>query len=36
LTAEQFDTLNFAGILLYKLGILLLNLAPFAALCIAG
>ena len=36
LTAEQFDTLNFAGIVLYKLGILLLNLVPFAALCIAG
>jgi hypothetical protein len=36
LTAEQFDTLNFAGIVLYKLGILLLNLVPFVALCIAG
>jgi hypothetical protein len=36
LTAGQFDTLNFAGILLYKLGILLLNLVPFVALCIAG
>ena len=36
LTAEQFDTLNFAGIALYKLGILLFNLAPLAALYIAG
>jgi hypothetical protein len=35
-TAEQFDTLNFAGIVLYKVGILLLNLAPFAALYIVG
>jgi hypothetical protein len=36
LTAEQFDTLNFAGIVLYKLGILLLNLVPFVALYITG
>jgi hypothetical protein len=36
LTAEQFDTLNFAGIVLYKLGIVLFNMAPFVALCIAG
>jgi hypothetical protein len=36
LTAEQFDTINFAGIVLYKLGILLFNLAPLAALYIAG
>ena len=34
LTAEQFDTVNFAGILLYKLGILLLNMVPFIALYI--
>ena len=36
LTGEQFDTLNFAGIMLYKLGILLFNLVPLAALYIAG
>lgn len=35
LTAEQFDTINFAGIVLYKLGILLFNLVPFVALSIA-
>ena len=35
-TAEQFDALNLAGIVLYKLGILLLNLVPFLALYIAG
>jgi hypothetical protein len=34
LTAEQFDALNFAGIMLYKMGILLLNLVPFVALTI--
>jgi hypothetical protein len=32
LTAEQFDTINFAGIALYKLGILLFNLVPYVAL----
>ena len=36
LTAEQFDTLNFAGMLLYKLGIMLLNLTPLVALYLAG
>jgi hypothetical protein len=32
LTAEQFDAINFAGIALYKLGILLFNLVPYVAL----
>jgi hypothetical protein len=32
LTAEQFDAINFAGIALYKLGILLFNLVPDVAL----
>jgi hypothetical protein len=36
LPAEQFDTINFAGIALYKVGILLFNLAPYVALRIAG
>jgi hypothetical protein len=36
LTAEQFDTLNFAGMMVYKLGILLFNLVPLVALCIAA
>ena len=36
LTVEQFDAINFAGIALYKLGILLLNLVPYIALRIVG
>jgi len=36
LTAEQFDAINFAGIVLYKLGILFFNLAPYVALRIVG
>ena len=36
LTAEQFDAINFGGIALYKLGILLFNLVPYAALRISG
>ncbi len=36
LTAEQFDALNFGGILLYKLGIILFNLAPLVALYLVG
>ena len=36
LTAEQFDALNFGGIVLYEVGILLLNLVPYIALRIAG
>ena len=31
-TAEQFDAVNFAGIVYYKVGIFLLNLVPFLAL----
>jgi hypothetical protein len=36
LTAEQFDAINFAGIVLYKLGILLFNLVPYVALRIVA
>ena len=36
LTAEQFDAINFAGIAIYKVGILLFNLVPYLALRIAG
>jgi len=36
LTAGQFDACNFGGILLYKLGILLFNLAPLVALYLIG
>jgi len=31
---ENFDTLQYAGIALYKLGIVLFNLVPWIALCI--
>jgi hypothetical protein len=34
LTAEQFDALNFAGIVIYKIGILLFNLVPYLVLCL--
>jgi hypothetical protein len=33
---EQFGAINFAGIALYKLGILLFNLVPYVALRIVG
>ena len=36
LSAEQFDACSFAGIVLYKIGILLFNLVPCIALRIAG
>ncbi|MBI5086215.1 MAG: hypothetical protein HZB13_16655 [Acidobacteria bacterium] len=36
MTAEQYDALNYGGMTLYKVGILLLNLTPFAALYLAG
>ena len=36
LTAQQFDAINFGGIALYKLGILLLNLVPYIALRVVG
>jgi hypothetical protein len=36
LTAGQFDAINFGGIALYKLGILLFNLVPYVALRIVG
>jgi hypothetical protein len=32
LTPEQFDLLNFAGITLYKMGVLLFNLVPWISL----
>jgi hypothetical protein len=32
LSIEQFDAVNFAGIVLYKVGILLFNLIPYVAL----
>ena len=36
LTVEQFDAINFAGIALYKLGILMFNLVPYVALRIVA
>ena len=35
LSVEQFDMLHYAGISIYKIGILLLNVAPWIALHIA-
>jgi hypothetical protein len=32
LSAEQMDAINYGGILLYKMGILLFNLVPYIAL----
>ncbi len=34
LSAEQFDTIHYRGILYYKLGITLFNLVPYLALVI--
>jgi uncharacterized protein DUF6868 len=35
LSVEQFDVLHYAGMSIFKLGILLLNLVPYIALHIA-
>jgi hypothetical protein len=36
LSREQFDALHYAGMSIFKIGIILFNLAPFAALSILG
>jgi hypothetical protein len=36
LSVDQFDALHYAGMTLFKLGILLLNLVPYIALRIFG
>jgi hypothetical protein len=36
LSDEQFEVLRYAGMSVYKVGILLFNLAPYVALCIVG
>jgi len=36
LSAEQFDAVSYAGIVLYKMGILLFNLVPYIALRIVA
>jgi hypothetical protein len=33
LSSEQFDALHYAGMTIYKIGILLFNLVPFIVLC---
>ena len=36
MSIEQFDAINFAGIVFYKTAIFLFNLTPYIALRIAG
>jgi len=36
LSREQFDALHYAGMALYKIGILLFNLVPYIALRLVG
>jgi hypothetical protein len=36
ISPEQFDTISFAGIMLYKLLIFVFNLVPYFALVIVG
>ena len=36
LSVEQFGTINFAGMVLFKIAIFLFNLVPYVALRIAG
>jgi hypothetical protein len=36
MSVEQFDAINFAGIVLYKMGILLFNLVPYIALLVVA
>jgi len=36
LSGEQYDMINFAGIVFYKAGVLLFNLIPWIALVIVG
>ncbi len=35
-SVEQFDMLHYAGMSIYKIGIILLNLVPYIALHISG
>ena len=34
LSRDQFDTIHYAGMSVFKIGIILFNLVPLAALCI--
>jgi hypothetical protein len=33
---EQFDSIHYAGMAIYKIGIILLNLVPYVALLIVA
>ncbi len=36
LPVDRFDALHYAGMAIYKIGILLFNLVPFVVLCIVA
>ena len=36
LSDDQFDSLHYLGMAIYKIGIFLFNLVPYVALCIVG
>jgi hypothetical protein len=36
LSTETFDAVNYAGMGIYKIGIMIFNLVPFIALCICS
>lgn len=36
LSGNQFDALHYAGMAIFKIGIILLNLVPFVVLCVLG
>jgi hypothetical protein len=36
LSVETFDAIHYAGLSVYKIGIILLNLVPFVALCLVS
>lgn len=36
LSVETFDAVNYAGIAIYKIGVILLNVAPLVALCLSS
>jgi hypothetical protein len=36
LSSDQFDALHYAGMAIFKIGIILFNLVPFVALCIVS
>ncbi|MGH8731511.1 MAG: DUF6868 family protein [Burkholderiales bacterium] len=36
LPSDQFDALHYAGMGIFKIGIILFNLVPFVVLCVIG